>query len=404
MFVGLIKNEFIKLYSKKKTFIILFLFMALSGVLIAVNESNENNYLQSKSPEFLIQNLEEQIGYQEDYLESVKNDSNYSKEEKEIEIKNAETSLEYTNEELKNAKLALENQDSYDWHEDVKTQIKELKEMNDNSIDEGSKEYNSKEIIRLQTSLDYNIPIDEEYLNKGINYIILNITLVAAGFLAFGLILFNADSVSNEYNPGTLKFLLIQPVSRIKILLSKFIVMILSSLGLIMGTQGLFCVGVGLVKGFGSLNRPILAGIKYEFIMENGLKVLNEVGNSGTYISLSSYLLKALSLEALYIIVMVSFIFMISTISKSSVISMTIAIGALLASNIIYMLSTTYRSFSPFIFLHYSNIEGIIKGTIVHETRSLYFTYPNVVIISLITSIVFLMISLLVFKKRDIQI
>lgn len=396
MFVGLIKNEFIKLYSRKKTFIILILFMALSGVLVAVNESNENNYLQSKKPEFLIQNLEEQIGYQEDYLESVKNDK--------VELKNAELSLEYTNEELKNAKLALENQDSYDWHEDVKAQIKELKEMNDNSIDEGSKEYNSKEIIRLQTSLDYNIPIDEEYLNKGINYIILNITLVAAGFLAFGLILFNADSVSNEYNPGTLKFLLIQPVSRIKILLSKFIVMILSSLGLIMGTQGLFCVGVGLVKGFGSLNRPILAGIKYEFIMENGLKVLNEVGNSGTYISLSSYLLKALSLEALYIIVMVSFIFMISTISKSSVISMTIAIGALLASNIIYMLSTTYRSFSPFIFLHYSNIEGIIKGTIVLETRSLYFTYPNVVIISLITSIVFLIISLLVFKKRDIQI
>ena len=404
MFVGLIKNEFIKLYSKKKTFIILILFMALSGVLVAVNESNENNYLQSKSPEYLIQNLEEQIGYQEDYLESVKIDSNYSKEAREVELKNAELSLEYTNEELKNAKLALENQDSYDWHEDVKTQIKELKEMNDNSIDEGSKEYNSKEIIRLQTSLDYNIPIDEEYLNKGINYLILNITLVASGFLAFGLILFNADSVSNEYNPGTLKFLLIQPVSRIKILLSKFIVMILSSLGLIMGTQGLFCVGVGLVKGFGSLNRPILAGIKYEFIMENGLKVLNEVGNSGTYISLSSYLLKALSLEALYIIVMVSFIFMISTISKSSVISMTIAIGALLASNIIYMLSTTYRSFSPFIFLHYSNIEGIITGRIVLETRSLYFTYPNVVIISLITSIVFLMISLLVFKKRDIQI
>jgi len=83
---------------------------------------------------------------------------------------------------------------------------------------------------------------------------------------------------------------------------------------------------------------------------------------------------------------------------------MTVAIGALLASNIIYMLSTTYRSISHFIFLHFSNIEGIISGNIALETRSLNFTYPTVVLVSFITTVVFLMISLCIFKNRDIQI
>jgi len=161
---------------------------------------------------------------------------------------------------------------------------------------------------------------------------------------------------------------------------------------------------VGLFKGFGSLNRPILAGYQYEFVVEFGQKILKQIPNSAHYIPLSEFLMKAFLLEGIFIIVMVSFIFMISTISKSSVIAMTITIGALLGTNIIYMLSTTYRSFSPYIFLHFTNIEAIITGTIVQETRALQFTINNVIMVSIISSIVFLLISLGIFKKRDIQI
>ncbi|MDF2803636.1 MAG: transporter permease [Anaerocolumna sp.] len=241
-------------------------------------------------------------------------------------------------------------------------------------------------------------------MNTGINYYIKNITMVAAGFLAFGLILFSGDSVSNEYNPATLKFLLIQPISRIKVLLSKYFVMLISSLGLIMLTQFVFFLGVSLVKGIGGFARPILVDTKYEFITQNGNEVLRSIEGSGHYIELSSYLVRALLLQGLYIVVMVTFIFMVSTLVKSAIVSLTINISALLGATILYTLSTTYRQFSPFIFIHYSNIESIISGDVVAQTKNLLFTYQTIIIVSVITVLVFVGIALTVFKKRDIQI
>lgn len=403
MFMGLIKNEFIKLFSKKKTYIILFLFIALSGVFVAVNEVSENNYLKYNSPKYRISTMEENIKYQKEYIDSIQNDETLSKEDKAKEIASAKESLSFMELTLAELKKSMINESEIDWKKDAQAQLDALNEEY-KTANEKNKAYLQKDIDRLQIHIDHNIPLDEANLNKGFNYLLLNIVIVASGFLAFGLILFNADSVSTEYNPGTLKFLLIQPVTRVKVLLSKYIVMIISSLILIIITQLLFCLGVGVIKGFGSLNRPILAGYQYEFVVEFGRKVLKEIPNSARYIPLSEFLLKAFLLEGTFIIVMVSFIFMISTISKSSVIAMTITIGALLGTNIIYMLSTTYRSLSPYIFFHFTNIEAIITGTIVQETRALQFTINNVIIVSIISSIVFILVALGIFKKRDIQI
>ncbi|GAA4655162.1 ABC transporter permease [Anaerocolumna aminovalerica] len=403
MFMGLIKNEFIKLYSKKKTYIILFLFIALSGVFVAVNQVSENNYLKYNSPKYRVSNMEENIKYQKEYLNNIAKDEALSEEDKAKEIAAAEEALSYMEDELARLKESMINEEEIDWKKSAQAQLDSLRKDYETANEE-NKAYMKNDIEKIQTHIKHNIPLDEESLNKGFNYLLLNIMVVASGFLAFGLILFNADSVSTEYNPGTLKFLLIQPVTRIKVLLSKFIVMLTSSLILIIITQLVFCLGVGLIKGFGSLNRPILVGHQYEFVVEFGNKILKEIPNTTHYIPLSEFLLKALLLESIFIIVMVSFIFMISTISKSSVIAMTVTIGALLGSNIVYMLSTTYRRLSSYIFLHFTNIESIITGTIVRETRSLQFTYNNVIIVSIITSIVFLIISLVIFKKRDIQI
>ncbi len=169
-------------------------------------------------------------------------------------------------------------------------------------------------------------------------------------------------------------------------------------------TQFFFFLGVSLVKGFGNFARPMLVDTKYEFILKNGNKVLNEITGSGHYIDLSSYLIRALLLQGLYIVVMVTFIFMVSTLVKSGIVSLTINISALLGANIIYNLSTTYRQFSPFIFIHYSNIESIISGDVIAQTKNLMFTYETITIVSIISILVFMGIALTVFKKRDIQI
>lgn len=404
MFSGLIINEFIKLFAKKKTYIILLLFVALSGIFVAVNESAENSYLKYNSPKYRLDNVNSQIAYQKSYMEEVNADNTYSKEEKDRMISDSQEYLKSLELEKANVEKEVADYSPDKWRERAGNQIEEYNSYLKSATDEESKTYYQKEIDRIQIHLDKNIPLDDAYMNTGINYYLRNITLVAAGFLAFGLILFSGDSVSNEYNPATLKFLLIQPVSRIKVLLSKYFVMLISSLGLIMLTQFLFFLGVSLFKGIGNFARPMLVDTKYEFITQNGNKVLSEITGSGHYIDLSSYLVRALLLQGLYIIVMVSFIFMVSTLVKSGIVSLTINISALLGANIIYNLSTTYRKFSPFIFIHYSDIESIISGNIVSRSNNLLFTYQTIIIVSIITALVCIGVALAVFKKRDIQI
>lgn len=401
MFKGLVVNEFVKLFSKKKTYIILVLFIALSGVLVYVSETQEKTYLKYNSPEYKISNLEAEIGYQKNYLSGM--EANETDENKE-EILNARAYLDNLLEQLEQARQQLNQQADYDWRADIKEQIKDLEETLKGDNSKESKAYTEREVNRLKVYLENDIRLDDESYNTGINYYLGNIILVASVFLAFGLILFNADCVSNEYNPGTLKFLLIQPVSRSKVLLSKYLVMLISSLGLIMLTQFVFFLGVGLVKGFGSFARPMLTGIQYEYIIQNGQRVLSQITGSGHYIPLSKYLLQGLFLQVLFIVVMVTFIFMISTLVKSSVVSITVAISTILGTSIVYMMSTTYRKLSAYIFLHYTDIEGIISGRIVSNTGSLAFTIQTVILVSVLSTALFLTIALVVFKKRDIQI
>lgn len=409
MFTGLVKNEFIKLFSKKKTYIILGLFIILLIILAFINESGEKNYFYYNDPDFQIQNIKEQIRYEKEYQESIKNQTDLNEEDIKVELRYSQENVNSLEEEL----ILLNNKkhENYDWREDYKGRLEDTKEQvkslskEDSSKEEvREKEYLLQEIERIELLLSTDTSPDDEYLNTSANYLYTNIVIISAAFLTFGLILFNSETVSGEYNPGTLKFLLIQPVTRIKVLLSKFFVMVLSSLALIIGGQGLVTVIVGLLKGFGNFQRPMLVGQKFEIIMENGYQTLQEVSGSGNFISLWKYILLMLILEVLLIVTITAFVFMISTLSKSSIVATTLGISLLLGSNIIYSLSTKYRKLSYLNFFHFGDIEGILSGSIIRETNAFLFTYNNVIIVCIVSTLVFVGIALGVFKKRDLLI
>lgn len=407
MFIGLIKNEFIKLFSKAKTYIIIALFILLCLFVLFISHSNEKIY----SEEFMIETVEMQLKWEKENIENIENDERLTEEEKEQSIRYSKEYLE----ELENELIALKSQASveeHDWRQDYKDQIASLKEelasfpaKKDATKDEADM------IVRIEQGIEeWELKLatetspKDEYENSAINYLYLTIAIVSGGFLAFGLILFNGDSVSNEYNPGTFKFLLIQPVTRAKVLLSKYLVMASASTVLILGVQAIFFVIIGLVKGFGNFERPVLVGLEYEEIVSHGQLIMQEVAGSGYFIPLWSYIFRVLFLQILFIITLSAFAFMISAIAKSSMISNTIAICTLLGTSIAYGISTTYKSFSHFIFLHFANVDQIVTGDIVGSTGSTYFTYPMVVIVSIVSTIVFIAISLGVFKKRDLLI
>lgn len=407
MFTGLLKNEFIKLFAKKKTYIILCLYIALAVILVILGESTESSYLKSKDPVYMIENLQNQINYEKEYLDSLNNQPNMSDEDRERQIEYSNQYIADLEEEI--GRLEANINAEYDWRQEVQNQLEDKKAelATYDEKDLGMHEYTTylkQEIGKLEMQLKTNTSPEDEFLNSGVNYLYMNLSVVATAFLSFGLVLFNSETVSGEYNPGTLKFLLIQPVTRTKVLLSKFIVMVLSSTSLIVGVQVLFFLGVGIIKGFGNFSRPMLVGIKYEKVLEGGHEIIQRIAGSGTYIPLWEYVLKMLLIEVLVIIVTIAFIFMVSTISKSSIVSITLCISLLLGLNILHGLSNSYNKISHLIFFHFGDLDGIVSGNIIGKTQSLSFTYPNVIIVSIITTIVCVSVAVGVFKKRDLLI
>ena len=402
---GLIKNEFIKLFSRKKTYIIILLFVALSAMFIFIKESEEKNFLQYSNPEFQLQQGKESLAYYEQNLIEIRNNTELTEAQKTIRLEEMESSLAEQKSYVAQLEEAVANQKDFDWRIDVRNQIRSMENMRDmENQDTSSKAYFSTEISRLQAYLDHDIDPRETSMNNGFQYLLFNLAFLASGFLAFGVVLFNADAVSGEYNPGTMKFLLIQPVTRIKVLLSKFIVMAVSSVALILGTQVLMTAVVGLWKGMGNPNIPMAYGQRFKIIMERGQEALQEIPNTLTYIPISDYLFKALLLQALFIVTTLAFVFMVSTISKSSVISMTIGIGTVLGSTLLFAISGTLKKVGHLFFINYSNVEGILSGSSIREFMNPNFTLQNAVIVLTASTIAFLLISLTVFKKRDVLI
>lgn len=402
---GLVKNEFIKLFSRKKTYIILLLFVALSAMFMFIKESEEKSFLQYSDPAYQLQQGKDSLAYYEQNITEIRNNPELTDAQKATRLEEVETGLAEQKSYIAQLEEAVANQEEFDWRVDVRNQIRSMEDMRDmENQDAASKAYFSTEISRLQAYIDHDINPSETSMNNGLQYLLFNLTFLASGFLAFGVVLFNADSVSGEYNPGTMKFLLIQPVTRIKVLLSKFIVMAVSSVGLILGTQGIMTAIVGIWKGMGNPDVPMAYGQRFQIILEKGQETLKEIPNTLTYIPISDYLLKALLLQALFIVTALAFVFMVSTISKSSVISMTIGIGTVIGSTLLFAISGTLKKMGHLFFLNYSNVEGILSGSAIREYMNPNLTLQTAVIVLTASTIAFLGISLAVFKKRDVLI
>lgn len=404
MFLGLIKNEFIKLFAKKKTYIILVLFLGLSVIIAVMAKKQEDDYLRSIDPQFRVSRIEEEIGYAERSLEDIKTNTDIPDAEREEILADNEEYLANLKQDLEAAKAQLENPSASDWRVSAEEELKNYKEALANTKDKDSVNYFEKEIRRLEMHLEKDIPTTESMMNQGFNYLKSSLMVIMTGFLAFGLILFNADVMSGEYNPGTLKFLLIQPVTRVKVLLAKYLVAMITSVALILGVQLLFTAGVGILNGFGSPDLPVFMGERYQAVLQEGNRYIVGLPGTGTFGTTTEYLLKSLLLEALFIAAMGAFILLVSVVSKSTVISFTVLIGTLLGTNIIYTLSAGYRKVSAYLFLHQGNADGIITGTIMRETGNLSYTFGLSVAVLTLSTVAMVGASMMVFKKRDILI
>ena len=398
--ITLMKNEIIKLGYRRKTLVTLIAVIVLTIVIGYGLYKDNETIVRNQDPQYRIQEIQSNINRLTNRINSSKT-SDDEKTMYESDIKSLEAEIQ----KLKDNPVIVQT----DWKETLNTNIQNIeKNLQSTTISARMRQQNNKQLTIDKYLLNNNIKPMEDYTFNGANYLQTLFKTLGMMFLAVGVSIFLSDIVSGEYTPPTAKFLLIQPISRAKILLSKYLTSVLSAIILICGIELIAFLVVGLFSGFGNMNYPVLVGERFQYdlsyVNQSGGYDLISIPGTAHMISMYKFLLEGFLMQILYIIASTTFVFMISTVSKSSMIAMSVSIAAILAISAIQNVSTITKEITSFIFVIYGDVTAALSGG---AATTLGLTYPTtsfIILILIIWTIISYLIAHFVFVKRDILI
>ncbi|MDT8719552.1 ABC transporter permease subunit [Clostridium sp. 19966] len=409
----LTKYELFKLFKRKKTWVVIIAFILLTGLLVYGDRRDAENEKKYSNPDYIMQMNNQQISM----LESEKNnipenikDDNTKIDEYKNNLDQNISSLKEENENLKQQKL-MEQSSNDNWKQSIDEQIKNNETALANSSSSASAKKNDESLRSNNEQLKYLKNHDIKPSNhydfnayRALQNVMKNLGQL---FLLIGVAVFVADMVSGEATPPTLKLLLTQPVSRGKVLLSKFLaISIAAAASILLVEIGAFIV-TGIMYGFGNSNYPVIVGTQYHIdtsIIQDGKHPLRAIMGSSYIIPNWQYTLEFLGLQMLYVITVVSVTFMISSLVKSSMISMGISTVGFIAVMVLLNTVQFFKNLMLYIFLGYTDFSSVLSGDIAmlinKANPKIYF----VVIVLLAWTAISYAISHLVFTKKDILV
>ncbi|MBP3963823.1 ABC transporter permease [Paenibacillus lignilyticus] len=244
-------------------------------------------------------------------------------------------------------------------------------------LNKQSRNNNEELVAQYEYQLAHDIrPVDGTMwvgINLSTNFVILItlFTVIVAG-----------DSMAGEFSSGTIKLLLIRPNSRLKILLSKYVSMIMFGITLLIILSIVSILINGALFGFGHIDLPLL-----EVNADGAVVERNMVANL-----LQTYLYKGVST-----IMFVTIAFMISTAFRSSAMAIGFSLFAMFAGTIATEFLRSY-AWSKYILFANMDLTAYLSGSPYQEGMTLTF---SVAVLS-VYFIVFNLVAWLVFTKRDV--
>lgn len=308
---------------------------------LSENEKDQSTLIQI---EVLEMRLKNEIAYGDDY-------------------KNAALSR-YQQSQLEVNELSNKNNKSYE-EEKAYQSAKEDAEKSRYAIEQGKDIYNTSDArgFLLNVFSKYEL------------FIIITIVLIAGAI------------VSDEFNKGTIKSLLVRPYSRTKILLAKFITVLITVLFIMVVTVILQFIIGGILFGFDSLSIPnVVYNFKTGKIMEVGI--------------LKSIICTGLGKLPIYVL-LGTLAFALSTLFNNTAVAITITLLGYMASSIVNQFAYYYDmewlkffvtpnwDFTQFF---YGNLP-LIKG----------MSIPLSIIICLVYFVIMIIPTFVVFNKRNIK-
>ncbi len=215
---------------------------------------------------------------------------------------------------------------------------------------------------------------------------ILNLSIV----VAIIVILTSSGIIINEYKDGTDKLLLTLPIKRWKVLLSKFLYLIIHSYIIWFMALVLMVVYAGIRFGFSDLFTPKL--IYYH--------------NSVREVNYLLYIIKDILVANIPIIAMISIVLLISAITNNNSLTVVITVALTILSPIMWYLISVHNIPSlAYTFLPYLDYWLVINNFEYYllSLRVAKVSYGLGIIISLITTIVCYIITNIAYIKKDIK-
>lgn len=277
-----------------------------------------------------------------------------------------------------------------DWHSDGKNAqgdnwkselIKKNKQwseiLKDPNLGKDDRTFFQEQIAINNYHLKHNIRSTDGTMWDGVNgsagmmIVITIFTIIIVG-----------DSVAGEFSSGTIKLLLIRPASRTKILVSKYLSLLLFGIFLLIT---LFVVSVsinGILYGFGYMDLPLVKMTAGDQVVESNM-VLN--------------LWKTYMLNSVSTVMYVSMAFMISSAFRSSAMAIGFSIVSLFAGNIVMELLQRF-DWSKYLLFANTDLTQYLSGQPFQEGMTLTFSITVLVVYFT----VFNLISWLIFTRRDV--
>ncbi|RFU61503.1 ABC transporter permease [Bacillus sp. V59.32b] len=263
------------------------------------------------------------------------------------------------------------------WKTNLQNQNEALKADVEAVPGDQNKAYIEREIAQNEYRIEHDMPPTQEYSV----WAYMTDMLPMVDLVALFAIIIAAGMVASEFSWGTIKLLLIRPISRVKILLSKYVVVLLFSLLMLSVLFVLSFISGAIFFGMGDPT-PYLAYVDGEIIEKS------HVGHL-----IVSYLLESVGL-----LMFSTMAFMISAAFRNSSLAIGISIFLLLMGGTVTSLLAIKFDWAKYLLFANVDLNQYFDTSPMVEGMTLAFS----LITLLVYFIIFHVISFMAFVKRDI--
>ncbi|TDL54006.1 ABC transporter permease [Paenibacillus dendritiformis] len=287
-------------------------------------------------------------------------------------------------------KIADNNREKFkqDWRLELQQRITDIQNsLGSDRVPEEWKKYRRIVLQQLQYNLDHDInPSDPNGVTFTRTFLDNAVTL----FIPLLVMAIASDIVSSERSTGTIKMLLTRPIRRWKVLLSKWIVLMMFTGIIVLLTALLSYLISGLVFGYGGWTYPIFTGFSL-----TGTDVNFEAVHT---VPSWLYMLMQLGLVWFSSTVVAALGFMISVLVRSTAASIVTLMATLIAGSILYNMASSWPT-AKYLFMINLKLTDYLAGTPAPVEG---MTLPFSLAVLTVWGAAGLIVAFRVFTKQDI--